>query len=122
MAGGEHVIEREAELAGRRGWRQRLQGAEVGGGAEGVAVRGRRRRGGLSPHLRIVEWLPRCLAPLLLSPRHLLRSLNPSPAMSPAAAHLATVEDPDEDPCASTAEPVAEEVAPAPPCRRPQPT
>ncbi|OEL19333.1 tRNA-dihydrouridine(16/17) synthase [NAD(P)(+)]-like [Dichanthelium oligosanthes] len=62
----------------------------------------------------------RRLAPHLPSPRRLLRSLNPSTAMAPAAgaAHLATAADPDEDLCASAAESVAaaaEGVAPAPP-------
>ncbi|CAN6200529.1 unnamed protein product [Urochloa humidicola] len=61
----------------------------------------------------------RRLAPRLPSPRRLLRSLNPSPAMSPAAAaaHLATAADPDEDLCASAAGSAAaeaEDVAPAP--------
>lgn len=49
--------------------------------------------------------------------RILLRCLNPSPAMPPpaAAAHLATMADPDDDLCASAAEPAAEEgSAPAP--------
>ncbi|CAL4966426.1 unnamed protein product [Urochloa decumbens] len=60
----------------------------------------------------------RRLAPRLPSTRHrLLRSLNPSRAMSPAAAHLATAADPDEDLCASAAGSAAaeaEDVAPAP--------
>ncbi|RCV23174.1 hypothetical protein SETIT_4G277800v2 [Setaria italica] len=66
----------------------------------------------------------RRLAPHLPSPRRFLRSLNPSPAMSPAAdaAHLATAADPDEDLCSSAAESAAaaaEEVAPARPLPRP---
>nr|CAB3471418.1 unnamed protein product [Digitaria exilis] len=62
----------------------------------------------------------RRLAPHLPTPRRLLllRYLNPSPAMPPAAdaaAHLATAADPDEDLCASAAEPaVAEGAAPVP--------
>ncbi|CAL5040461.1 unnamed protein product [Urochloa decumbens] len=62
----------------------------------------------------------RRLAPRLPSPRRrLLRSLNPSRAMSPAAAtaHLATAADPDEDLCTSAAGPAAaeaEDVSPAP--------
>ena len=59
----------------------------------------------------------RRLAPHLTSPRRLLRSLNPSPAMPPAAdaAHLATAADPDENLCFSAAAAAAGEVAPAPP-------
>ncbi|WVZ78538.1 hypothetical protein U9M48_026233 [Paspalum notatum var. saurae] len=59
----------------------------------------------------------RRLAPRLPSPRRLPRSPpNPSPAMSPAAAHLATAADPDEDLCTSAVESPAEgEAAPAPP-------
>ena len=61
----------------------------------------------------------RRLAPLLASPRRRLRlrsSQNPSPAtMSPAAAHLATAADPDEDLCASAAGSEAEDLALAPP-------
>lgn len=64
----------------------------------------------------------RRLAPHLPIPRRFLRSLNPSPAMSPAAdaAHLATAADPDEDLCSSAAgsaaaAAAAEEVAPARP-------
>ncbi|GJM97458.1 hypothetical protein PR202_ga14387 [Eleusine coracana subsp. coracana] len=60
---------------------------------------------------------PRRLAPLLPDPRRLLRYLNPSAAMSPAAAHLATAADADEDLCASAAADAAaaEELVPAPP-------
>ncbi|XP_062234174.1 uncharacterized protein LOC133931339 [Phragmites australis] len=56
----------------------------------------------------------RRLAPLLPNPRRLLRSLNPSPAMSPAA-RVATAADPDEDLCASAAaaDAAVEEIAPA---------
>ncbi|KAJ1261009.1 hypothetical protein BS78_10G275400 [Paspalum vaginatum] len=49
----------------------------------------------------------------LATPRRLLRSpLNPSLAMPPAAAHLATAADPDEDLCAGAAESAAGEAAP----------
>ncbi|XP_047074420.1 tRNA-dihydrouridine(16/17) synthase [NAD(P)(+)]-like [Lolium rigidum] len=45
----------------------------------------------------------RRLAPLLSNQRRLLRSLNPSPAMPPAAAAHLTAADPDEDICSSPA-------------------